>query len=330
MINDFKEKFPPFTDEMKKTHTILVPMMLPIHFALGEKLLNTSGYKFEFLKTNHRGITDEGLRHVHNDACYPALLVIGQMIDALKSGKYDLDKTAVLITQTGGGCRASNYLSLLRKALKQAGFEDIPALSINFSKLEKGHSVSFDLKTLYRAVYLILYGDLLMSLSNQCRATEINKGDTMRLINYWTDKLGTKLAEGKASNFDYVKPILDDFAKIKRSDEKKIKVGIVGEIYMKYAPLGNNNLEQFLIDEGAEPVVSGVLDFLLYCFTNSLVDEKIYGTKSIKNIGIKAGIKYLINLQKKLLILYASTMFSVLPQTLSTYAHALTDLSVRV
>ncbi|MEG0615365.1 MAG: 2-hydroxyacyl-CoA dehydratase, partial [Oscillospiraceae bacterium] len=139
-----------FTEEMRKDFTILIPMMLPIHFTLLEKIFNIHGYKVKLLKTNNRKIVDEGLRNVHNDTCYPALLVIGQMLSALKSGEYDLNKTALMITQTGGGCRASNYINLLRKALKKNGFENVPVVSLNLSSMEKNPGFSLSPKLLYQ------------------------------------------------------------------------------------------------------------------------------------------------------------------------------------
>jgi predicted nucleotide-binding protein (sugar kinase/HSP70/actin superfamily) len=168
-----------FTPEMKATHTILIPDMLPIHFGLIMEIFRQNGYKMELLRTATRNVVDEGLKNVHNDTCYPALLVIGQFMDALKSGRYDPDKTALLISQTGGGCRASNYIHLLRKALDK-DYPQIPVLSINFSGLEKDSGFRITIPMFYRMLYAVLYGDMLMSLYNQCRAYEVNKGDSQK------------------------------------------------------------------------------------------------------------------------------------------------------
>lgn len=296
------EKPVEFTKEMKKTHTILAPMMLPVHFAMLEQIIKCEGYKIEILNTEGRKIIDEGLRNVHNDTCYPALLVIGQMMDALKSGKYDPDKTALMITQTGGGCRASNYISLLRKALKESGFGHVPVISLNFAALEKNSGFSFDLKMIVRALYAVLYGDLIMWISNQCKPYEISKGDTQKVIDYWTDKLCKQL---NTTEFLHVKrnykSILDDFAKIERKKENKPRVGIVGEIYMKYAPLGNNKLEEFLIKEGAEPVLSGLLDFILYCLRNNVTDKELYGKSVMKMPVAKLGLAFFKHWQNKMI-----------------------------
>mgnify|MGYP003936459799 FL=1 len=278
---------PVFTEEMKKTHTILIPDMLTFHFELLKGVLGQHGYRVEVLKTKHRAIVDEGLRSVHNDTCYPALLVIGQFIDALKSGKYDLDHVALLITQTGGGCRASNYIYLLRKALEKNGMGHIPVLSLNFSGLEKEHSLPMTPKMLVKMIYAVLYADFIMGIYNQCVPYEVNPGESLALVETWNKRLleqmGGPLFVRLGHNY---KAILDDFAAIPRKKTDKIKVGIVGEIYLKYSPLGNNDLENYLISEGAEVVNSGLLDFCMYCVYNAIYDKKLYGW---------GGVRYLVN-----------------------------------
>lgn len=289
-----------FTSEMRKTHTILVPMMLPIHFSMVVEIMQSSGYHIEILKTTDRRVIDEGLQSVHNDICYPALLVIGQMIDALKSGNYDPDKTALMITQTGGGCRASNYIFLLRKALRNSGFENVPVISLNLSGLESCSGFRFTLPMLLKASFALLYGDMLMVLANQCRPYEYVNGDTQRVVDHWTKELSRQF---KHMQFLRVKKnykrILADFDTIKRNKTPKIKVGIVGEIYMKYSPLGNSCLEDFLISEDAEPVVSGVMDFLLYCFTNSFIDNELYGRNKQLILPLRIVVAYLLHRQKQ-------------------------------
>lgn len=295
----------PFTKEMKETHTILVPMMLPIHFRFLVNILHLHGYKAELLHNEGAGVVNEGLRNVHNDTCYPALLVIGQMIDALKSGKWDLNKVALLITQTGGGCRASNYIHLLRKALNKAGFGEIPVISLNFSGLETDQGFSVTRPMLQNFLSAIIYGDLLMHISNQCKSYELNKGDTEAKIAKWVQRITTPgtnigLTSYKALKKD-IKEILDDFASIPRSTEKKVQVGIVGEIYIKFSPLGNNNLEDFLLSENCEVVIPGFLDFCLYCINDSIVENKMYGGKWLTRMIYRVVFEYFCGKQKDMI-----------------------------
>ena len=174
---DYTEEYPKFTPEMKDAYTILVPDMLPYHFDIIRHIVGKRGYRMEVLKNDSRAVIDEGLKHVHNDTCYPALCVIGQYLDALKSGKYDVNRTAVMITQSGGGCRASNYIPLIRKALK-AEFPQVPVMSLNFSGLEKGNGIEMNISLLIELAFGIFYGDTLMTLYNQCKPYEANEGDT--------------------------------------------------------------------------------------------------------------------------------------------------------
>ena len=291
-----------FTKEMKKTHTILLPTMLPIHFNLMANILRQHGYKAELLTNDGRSVIDEGLRNVHNDTCYPALLVIGQLIDALESGKYDLDHVALMITQTGGGCRASNYIHLLRKALKKSGYGHIPVISLSIGGLEKNSGFKLTPPLILQFMYAIYLGDLLTLISNQCIPYEVNKGDSQKLIEHWSSRLmdefkGKAIVRYKRMKQLY-KAILDDFAQIPLRDEKKVRVGIVGEIYVKYSPLGNNNLEAFLLSEGAEVVVPGLLDFCLYCVYNGMVDKNLYGGSFWKERISRFAYNFLIKKEK--------------------------------
>ena len=293
---------PIFTKEMKETHTILLPTMLPIHFNLMSQILNQHGYHSVVLANDGRSVINEGLRNVHNDTCYPALLVIGQFIDALESGKYDLDKVALLITQTGGGCRASNYIHLLRKALKKSGYGQIPVISLSVGGLESNPGFKLTLPIIIQFLYAVLLGDLLMLLSNQSTPYEKNKGDTKAMVDRWEQRLLHEFASTKIVHYNHILKFYDeiiaDFAKIPKTGEKKVRVGIVGEIYVKYSPLGNNNLEEFLRSEGAEVVVPGLLDFCMYCVYNGLVDEDLYGGKFWKYQGSKVVYRYLLKKQK--------------------------------
>ena len=294
-----------FTREMKKDYTILAPTMLPLHFKMIAGVLNSYGYHIDILETSGKHIIEKGLKYVHNDTCYPALIVIGQLLDALESGKYDPDKTALLLTQTGGGCRASNYVSLLRKAVAKAGYKNMPVISLNFAGLERHPGFRLTVPMLYRMLYAVLYGDLLMTLRNQCRPYEINKGESDALAGKWAEKLSKELSKGSRIRYKKIKEnyadIVRDFSEIPRREERKVKVGIVGEIYVKFSPIGNNNLEEFLISEDAEPVMPGLLDFCLYCVYNGVVDYKLYGIRRVKAFFCNILYKYLIKKQRDLI-----------------------------
>ncbi len=270
-----------FTEEMKKDYTVLIPTMLPMHFELIISFLNNFGYKMELLRSSGPEIAEKGLHYVHNDTCYPAILVIGQFLEAIESGRYDVDKIALMLFQTGGGCRASNYVSLLRKALARAGYGHIPVIAFSLAGIEKHPGFKLDVKKLHGMLYGVLYGDLLMSLVNQCKPYEVNKGEAEALAEEWTGRLGRELASSGRIKYRRIKEnyrsILRDFSAIERRGHSAVKVGIVGEIFVKYSPLGNNDLEQFLVSEGAEVVVPGLLDFCLYCVYNGIEDFMLYG-----------------------------------------------------
>ncbi|MBR7039136.1 MAG: 2-hydroxyacyl-CoA dehydratase [Oscillospiraceae bacterium] len=277
-----KDGYPIFTPEMKETHTILIPMMLPIHFQILISVFAQYGYKCEVMTNESREVVDEGLKNVHNDTCYPALLCIGQFMQALKSGKYDVNKVALMLPQTGGGCRASNYIYLLRKALQDT-FPQVPVISLNFVGLEKDprNGWKITMPELIRALYGMMYGDMLMSLYNQCRAAELVKGSSKKVLDRWTRRVITLMRTNSFTNTKkYYRKMLDDFAKIERSSVPRIKVGIVGEIYVKFSPLGNNHLEDFLISEGCEPVVPSLTEFILYYLHNKGTEAKLYDRRS--------------------------------------------------
>lgn len=292
-----------FTEDMIKTHTILIPDMLPVHFKLFISIFEGKGYKMELLQNDSRAVVDEGLKNVHNDACYPALLVIGQFMDALKSGKYDPDKTALLITQTGGGCRASNYIHLLRKSVAK-NFPQVPVVSLNFSGLEKDSAFKITAPTFLKLLYAVLYGDLLMTCYNKCRAYELIKGSSKKTLDKWQKKLGDIFRSGSSGYLKTKKlyaQILDDFARIELSKAKKIRVGIVGEIYVKYSPLANNHLEDFLLSEGCEPVVPSLLEFVMYCAAGTFNDAKIYDKTTMNSRIYKLGYKLIYKKQRELI-----------------------------
>lgn len=282
-----------FSPEMKKTHKILVPNMLPIHFHLLIKILGQFGYNMELLESTSKTVVAEGLKNVHNDTCYPALLVVGQFMEALKSGKYDLDHTALLITQTGGGCRASNYIHLLRKSIAEQ-FPQVPVMSLNFAGLEKGSSLELTLPLVLKMLYGVLYGDMLMTLYNQCRPYELNEGESKAVLEEWEEKV-SKMFETKEylSTEKVYNKLLNAFGAIPRSKKPRIKVGIIGEIYVKYSPLANNHLEDFLISEGCEPVVPTLLEFVLYCAANSGTNSKLYDYRTVGTTAFSIGYSYL-------------------------------------
>ena len=291
---------PVFTEQMKGTYTILAPDMLPWHFDLLAHVLRQEGYNVEILKNGGRQVIDEGLKHVHNDTCFPALCVIGQYLDALKSGKYDVNKTAVLITQTGGGCRASNYLPLIRKALK-AEFPQVPVLSLNFSGLEKDSGLHLTVGLIRRMGYAIFYGDLIMSCYNQIQPYETQAGDCDEVrrrcleavMHAFDEKSFAKL--GRHADF-----ILKSFAAVSTEKKERVKVGIVGEIYVKYSPLGNSHLEDLLRAEGCEPVVPALMDFILYCVVNNLNDVKFYGKRTHMTPAFRFGYRWLLGKAKRI------------------------------
>ena len=293
-----------FTKEMKKTHKILIPNMIDIHFNILVDVFKAEGYDVELLENKGNSVVENGLKYVHNDTCYPALLVIGQMIDALNSGKYDLDKVALIITQTGGGCRASNYIHLLRKGLEKAGYSHIPVISLNLSGLESNPGFKITIPLLRSMIAGVIYGDCLMLVSNQVRPYEINKGETDNLLNEWIHKCADLLNNGKGISTkeikEYCKDIVLDFKKIKTNNEKKVKVGIVGEIYVKYSPLGNNQLEDFLKKQDVEYMVPGLMGFALFKVDNRLEDIKLYGGKVIKKAAVKILYNYLIKMETAL------------------------------
>ena len=273
--------YPRFTPDMKKTHTILIPNMAPVQFRLMAVIMEQAGYKCELLENCGSQVAELGLKYVHNDTCYPALLVIGQFIDALNSGKYDLEHTALIITQTGGGCRASNYIHLLRKALVKAGYGQVPVVSLNFSGLEKDSGFPMTLTTIRRLFSVIYYGDLLVTLRAQTEPYEINKGDAAAMQEKWIHELSALLLADKGWHSREVREnmprIAAEFASIPVKRTPKVKVGVVGEIYVKYSPLGNNDLEKFLASQDCEVNIPGLMGFVQYCVYNFSETARLYG-----------------------------------------------------
>ncbi len=295
----------PFTEEMKKTHTILVPNMLPMHFRIISKVLEKEGYKVKLLETSGPHIAETGLKYVHNDTCYPAILVIGQFLDALQNGGYDRDKVALVLFQTGGGCRASNYIHLLRKALIKADMGHVPVISLSMTGLERHPGFQLSVSLVRRMFYGVLYGDLLMTLVNQTKPYEREKGSAQALADRWTDRLASEMCDKGRHGYGRVKAnyrrILEDFAALPVEKADKVMVGVVGEIFVKYSPLGNNNLEQFLVDEGAEVVIPGLLDFCLYCLYNFHLDYRLYGMGKKTRLLYQTVYRYLLGKERDMI-----------------------------
>ena len=272
-----------FTEKMRKDYTILCPQMSPIHFELLQPAFRACGYNFEILDNDNRHSIDVGLKYVNNDACYPSLCVVGQIMDALLSGKYDLHKVAVVITQTGGGCRATNYIGFIRRALEKAGLEYIPVISINMSGLESNPGFQLNAELLIRAAYGAIFGDIFMRCVYRMRPYEKETGSVNALHRKWVkicqDFLSSKKLPGYFKFRRLCRQIIEEFDAVPVTDEKKPRVGIVGEILVKFAPMANNHLVELLEAEGAEAVVPDLLDFMLYCFYNQIYKAEYLGTK---------------------------------------------------
>jgi predicted nucleotide-binding protein (sugar kinase/HSP70/actin superfamily) len=266
---------------MKSTYKVLIPNMAPVQFHILAAAMEHQGYQVELLGNCGSQVAEQGLKYVHNDTCYPALLVIGQFLDALNSGKYDLNHTGLIITQTGGGCRASNYIFLLRKALQKAGYGQIPVLSLNFSGLEKDSSLPMTLPFVKSLLSAIYYGDLLVTLRAQTQPYEVESGAAQALQERWLEEICREVRLGKGISDREIRAampkIAADFAAIPVRRVPKVKVGVVGEIYVKYSPLGNNDLEKFLASQDCEVNLPGMMGFVQYCAYNPSETARLYG-----------------------------------------------------
>ena len=288
-----------FTKQMRKDYTILCPQMSPFHFSILQAAFNSSGYHLEVLPNDNKHAVDVGLKYVNNDACYPSLIVVGQIMDALLSGKYDLNKTAVIMSQTGGGCRASNYIAFIRRALKKAGMEQVPVISLNLSGLESNPGFKLTLPLIKKVCYGAVFGDILMKCVYRMRPYELEPGIVNRKHKIWEQRAISFLEGSSVSHSQFKKMCRDmvhEFDLIPISDEKKPRVGIVGEILVKFLPAANNHLAELLEAEGAEAVCPDLIDFINYCFYNQNFKCEFLGFKknkaTIANWGIK-GIEWL-------------------------------------
>ena len=291
-----------FTKEMKKNYTILCPQMSPIHFDLIEPAVRSCGYNLEVLQNSDRTAVDTGLKYVNNDACYPSLIVVGQIMDALLSGKYDLEHTAVIMSQTGGGCRASNYIGFIRRALERAGMPQIPVISLNANGMETNPGFKITLPLLTKAMQAVVYGDLFMRVLYATRPYEAKAGSANALHEKWKAICIKSLQKRSLSMAEFnrnIRGIIHDFDELPRRDVQKPRVGIVGEILVKFSPLANNHVVELLEAEGAEAVMPDLLDFLLYCFYNS--------NFKADNLGGKRSTAHLCNMGISLLEYFRRT-----------------------
>ena len=284
---------------MRKDYTILAPQMSPIHFDVIEAAFRACGYNFEILGNDNRRAVDVGLKYVNNDACYPSLMVVGQIMDALLSGKYDLNKVAVIMTQTGGGCRATNYVGFIRRALEKAGMPQIPVISLNLGGIETNPGFHLNAEMLMRVAYAAIFGDIFMRCVYRMRPYEQTQGSVEKVHQKWLKKC-REFVSGKhmrlATFNKMCRQIIADFDAIPITNEVKPRVGIVGEILVKFAPAANNYLVDLLESEGAEAVVPDLVDFMLYCFYNQIYKADYLGmskkTALISRLGIR-GIEFL-------------------------------------
>lgn len=310
-----------FTKAMKKKYTILIPSMLDFHMKLFKGIFEQSGYKAEIMTNEGQRVIDEGLKYVHNDMCYPAQLVIGQCIDNLNS-RTDTSNVAILITQTGGGCRASNYIFLLKKALKQAGYAHVPVLAVNFAQLYKIRELGLGLRGIFKFIQAMSYGDLLMYMHNKTRSYEVVKGSSMDLTKKWIDKLMNQFSNNRGINYKDLKQnmidICKDFDNLEVNITKKPKVGIVGEIYIKYASLGNNHLEEMLVQHDSEINVPGLMGFIYYCAYNFTFDYEIYKKSKIMSFIGKIVINYLNKREEAMINAISQTKYEPMQRFVKT------------
>ncbi len=321
-----------FTEEMKERYTILCPQMSPIHFDILEPAFASCGYNFVVMQNDNRHAIDMGLKYVNNDACYPSLWVVGQIMDELSSGKYDLNKVAVIMSQTGGGCRATNYIGFIRRALKKAGMEQIPVVSLNLSKLEANPGFKIDAKMFVKAAYAAIFGDIFMKCVYRMRPYEKVPGSVDACHKKWLE-VCKKFITGKHLNiFKFEKicrQIVEDFDKIEITDEVKPRVGVVGEILVKYAPAANNHLVELLESEGAEAVVPELIGFMMYCFYNQIYKAKELGTSAKTAVFCKLGIWVLEKLRSGATNAYRKSVHFTAPEPiykLVEYAEPIVDI----
>lgn len=285
-----------FSKKMKKDYTILSPMMCPIHFRLLRPVFQRVGYKVELMENEGPDVIQKGLKYVHNDICYPCSLITGQMLATMESGKYDPDKVAMIITQSGGGCRDSNYINLMRKAFQRAGYPNVPFISANTWNMEYAPGIFLSPLTLLSAAAALVYGDALNLVSNQVRPYEVNKGATDALLDEWIEKLAKDFSKAKGISVSAMKKTVSEicrtFSEIEIKKVPKVKVAIIGELYLKYSVPGNNHLEEFLTEQDCEYFIPTVLGFGAYKTNGALEDLRKYGGNPIKRLIMEIVMKY--------------------------------------
>ena len=294
-----RAKRPVFTKEMRDTHTILAPQMAPLHFEFLSSAFESCGYNVVMMPAMDKNAIDTGLKYVNNDACYPALIVVGQILNALFSGKYDLDKVSIFMTQTGGGCRASNYIGFFRKALAKAGLEHIPVVSMSAAGLEKNPGLKYTPSMANKVFQGFIYGDLLSRVLYRTRPYELEAGSANALYEKWNAICKDAVKRGKRGEFKRnIYALVEEFDNLPLKDITLPRVGVVGEILVKYHPTANNDIVAQLENEGAEVVVPDLLDFFLYSSYNQNFKHKYLGGSSKAKIGGNTAI-WAIELYRK-------------------------------
>ena len=294
-----------FTKKMKKEYTILCPMMAPIHASIILPVFAKEGLNVKIIESGGAEAIEKGLKYVHNDLCYPGVLVTGQMINAVESGKYDPDKIAMVITQSGGGCRDSNYINLMRKSMERAGYPQIPFISANIWGLELNSGIDISIRGYRMLLSALMYGDMMMIAANQVRPYEVNKGDADRMMQKWTAYFGERYTKGKGYSHKEIKKnirtMLQEFADIEVKKVPKVKVAVVGELYLKYSAPANNDLEQFLRDQDCETYFPSVLGFGIYKTNGALEDLRLYGGKPMKRLILEIAMKYMFYMENMMI-----------------------------
>ncbi len=314
-LGDYGVNKIPFTKDMKNEYTILVPQMAPIHFELITSAVASCGYNVELLRECTPHTVETGLKYVNNDACYPSILTTGQMIEALESGKYDPNKTALIMSQTGGGCRATNYIGFIRKALKDAGFANVPVISFNLVGMEKNAGFKLTIPMVEKLIRSLIYGDLLQKMLTKNRVYEVNKGETQKLFDKWIAKCKelvqtTSNKQFKQSIYD----IVNDFEQIELDTSVvKPKVGIVGEVLIKYHPFGNNYVADLLEKEGAEVILPDFMGFVKFMATHKITFNNLLKINKTSSKISKIAINLIDIFEKDLKIALANSKKDYLP-----------------
>ncbi len=294
-----------FTRKMKKEYTVLSPSMAPIHFQLLRPILLRQGFHVEIMENEGPEVLQLALKYLHNDMCYPSMLTTGQMLATVMSGKYDPDKVAMVITQSGGGCRDSNYIHLMRKAFEKAGYPNVPFISANIWGLEMNSGALLPPTALLSALAGLMYGDMIMIVSNQIRPYEVNRGETDAMVDKWVKRLGAAFAKGRGYSIGAIKKnlkaIADDFASIRIQKTQKVRVAVIGELYLKYSAPGNNHLEEFLAQQDCEVYVPSILGFGIYKTNGALEDLRLYGGNPFKRLILEVAMRYMFKMEDLLI-----------------------------